>query len=376
MNPSRFAVFLVTVLTIWGLLHAYVFWRLSSIPWLLERCSRRTWLVVAIALWASYPLARFLDSRDVRILAVPLEYVAANWMGVLFLLFVTLLAADVVTLGGWLAPQWAGRIRGTAAAAGVALALTAYFQALRPPVVREHEVSLTGLPPERDGLVLVQLSDLHLGNLLGRRWLSGLVEQVNQLRPDLVVLVGDVVDGNVRRVEALQPELQQLRAPLGVWAVTGNHEFYAGADRCVKLFERAGFQVLRDRAEAVAPGLVVAGVDDLTARAQYGDASPPLEQLLRHRPSGATILLSHSPWQAETAAAAGVGLMLSGHTHNGQIWPFSYLVRRRYPLLGGLYRVDQMTAIVCRGTGTWGPRMRLWWPSEMVKITLRAAGRP
>jgi len=191
------------------------------------------------------------------------------------------------------------------------------------------------------------------------------------MKPDIVVVDGDLVDGNVREVEPLLPVLTSLRAPLGVWAVTGNHEWYAGIDRSLQLFKDAGYTVLRDRWAVVAPGLVFAGVDDLTARRQFGLSDHPVEKALAGRPAGATILLSHSPLKAEAAAAAGAGLMLSGHTHDGQIWPFGYLVRFVYPLLGGRYEVNGMTAIVCRGTGTWGPRMRLWLPSEIVRITLR-----
>ena len=138
------------------------------------------------------------------------------------------------------------------------------------------------------------------------------------------------------------------------------------------LLEAAGFTVLRDRAAEVAPGLVVAGVDDLGARRQFGGNEWAMEQALADRPPGAVVLLSHSPVQADTAAALGVGLMLSGHTHNGQIWPFNYLVRLSNRLVGGRYDVGGMTILVGRGTGTWGPRMRLWRPSEILRITLRA----
>jgi uncharacterized protein len=232
-------------------------------------------------------------------------------------------------------------------------------------------VQLAGLPPERDGLVLVELSDLHLGTLINHNWMTRLVERVNELHPDLVVLVGDIVDGNVGRAEALRPVLSQLRAPLGVWAVTGNHEYYAGVEPCVRLFQDAGYTVLRDRPAQVVPGLVLAGVDDLTAKRQLKLDGKPMEKALALRPPGATILLSHSPWQADVAARLGAGLMLSGHTHNGQLWPFSALVRLRYPLIGGRYEVNGMPVIVCRGTGTWGPRMRLWLPGEIVRVKLR-----
>ena len=141
----------------------------------------------------------------------------------------------------------------------------------------------------------------------------------------------------------------------------------------MSLFQEAGFNVLRDRWAEAAPGLVIAGVDDLTARRQFKLDGRPVEQALTNRPAGAVILLSHTPWAADVAAQRGAGLMLSGHTHDGQLWPFRYLVRLRYPLMGGRYEVGGMSVIVCRGTGTWGPRMRLWQPAEIVRIRLRSA---
>jgi hypothetical protein len=193
------------------------------------------------------------------------------------------------------------------------------------------------------------------------------------MKPDIIVIAGDLVDGNVGRVEPLRELLKEFHPPLGVWAATGNHDYYAGIDRSVRLLEGAGFHVLRDTHEQVVPGIVMAGVDDLTVRQGSESAKHAIDKALAKRPAGATILISHSPLQAEKAAASGAGLMLSGHTHNGQLWPFNYLVRMRYPLLAGRYQVAGMAVIVCRGTGTWGPRMRLWQPSEMVRITLRRA---
>ncbi len=368
---SRFAIFLTTVLAIWAGMHGYVFWRLHSVPWVAAHVGRRGLLVIALLLWASYPLARILESRGLDGLAQPVEFLAAAWIGALFLLFAAFLVFDAVTLGGWLVPGHANQARGWVAVVVAGLAVAALVQALRPPVLREYEVRLPGLPREHDGLTAVVISDLHLGTLLGRAWASDLIRRANDLQPDVVLVVGDVIDGNAGRVEPLLPTLQQLRAPLGVWAVTGNHEYYAGIEESVRLLERAGWTVLRDRAAAAAPGLVIAGVDDLTARSHLTDGAA-VTRALADRPPGATIFLSHTPRDAKTAADAGAGLMLSGHTHNGQIWPFSLLVRLRYPLLGGRYEQHGMPVIVCRGTGTWGPRMRLWRPSEFLRITLRA----
>jgi uncharacterized protein len=317
MSSGRFALFLSIVLSIWAALHLYVLWRLDSVPWVATHLSHRVLIVTAAALWAGYPLARILDSWKLTALARPLEIVAATWIGILFLLFTTQLAADVFTLGGWLLPRQASTIRGGPAIAAAVLSLIGLVQGLRAPLVRDHEVRLAGLPRERDGLILVEISDLHLGTMTRQRWLTRLVRRVNELRPDVLVIVGDVVDANTDRLETFRPILEAFHAPLGVWAVTGNHEHYAGIERSVRFLGASGLTLLRDSWAEVAPGLVLAGVDDLTARRQFGVKDQSVEKALAHRPPGATILLNHSPWQADVAAAAGVGLMLSGHTHNG-----------------------------------------------------------
>src|SRR5580704_8325458 len=182
MSSGRFALFLGIVLSIWAALHLYVLWRLDSVPGVATHLSTRALIVIAAALWAGYPLARILDSWKLKALARPLEIVAATWIGILFLLFATLLAADVFTLGGWLLPRLAPTIRGGAAIAAGVLSLIGLVQGLRPAVVRDHEVRLAGLPPERDGLVLVEISDLHLGTMTGQRWLTRLVKRVNDMR--------------------------------------------------------------------------------------------------------------------------------------------------------------------------------------------------
>ncbi|MFH1176752.1 MAG: metallophosphoesterase, partial [Acidobacteriota bacterium] len=354
-------------------------WRAATLPWLAAALPRRTLLVVAAALWSLYVVGRVLDRLGLEALAYPAELGGAAWMGVLFLLFAGLVVADLITGFGLLLPASAPALRTAGLGAGMLLSAIALFQGMRPPVITSYEMPLAGLPASLDGTVLVQLSDLHLGTLLGEKWLARVIAQVAGERPDIVVITGDLVDGDTRHAERLLPRLKTLQAPLGVWAVTGNHEFYAGLDRSIRLLEQAGFRVLRDQAVAVAPGLVLAGVDDLTARRQFGDRDQhAIECALSDRPPGATVLLSHTPWQATTAATLGVSLMLSGHTHEGQIWPFSYLVRLTYPFLGGAYAVGDMTLVVSRATGTWGPRMRLWRPAEIVKIVLRAgsAHRP
>jgi hypothetical protein len=321
-------------------------------------------------LWALFFIGRVYGHSGTGALAFVTEFFGMIWMGVLLLLFISLLAADIITLFGFLLPRIAPLIRTWALVAGVVLSIVALVQGLRPPVVQSYEVRLADLPREMDKTVLVAMSDLHLGSLIGKRWLAARVAQVREQRPDLVVFLGDLFEGHGQPQDGLLSVLRSISAPFGVWAVTGNHEFH-GDNNSIHLFDETGIKLLRNRWVELRPGFILAGVDDLTAQYRAGLGGDFMLPALSGRPPGATILLSHTPWQAEKAARAGANLMLCGHTHGGQIWPFGYLVRRTYPLLAGRYEVDGMSVIVSRGTGTWGPRMRLWHPGEILRITLR-----
>lgn len=372
MAAGRIAVFFLLVLAIWTSMHFYFFWRVSRLPQL-STLPGWFWWLTGTLLWLSYPFARFLGRNGFSLfLARSFEFLGAFWMGILFLQVFLLLVADFITgFGLWRSAAIPARF--LALAAGTVLAVYGLVQGSRAPVVERVEVKLAGLPPKLDGLRLVQLSDLHLGTILRASWLFSILAQVRELQPDLVAITGDLVDGNARHVEHLLPALQNLTAPLGVFAVTGNHEYYAGVEASVALLRQAGFQVLRDEHRQVREGLVIAGIDDLTARRQFGIAHEGIQKALANRPSGACILLSHTPWQVKEAAEAGVGLMLTGHTHGGQIWPFSHLVAISYPYLQGTFRLGDLTLHVSRGTGTWGPRLRLWQPAEITFVVLRSA---
>jgi hypothetical protein len=367
-SAGRFAVFLVLILISWSLMHVFVLTRLWSLPLLATPAASR-WTTAVFAVLCSFPVAQVLARRAGHA-ALPLELFASIWIGLLFLLFVWLLAADVATGFGWVLPREVPLARSAAVGLAIVLAAVALVQGLRPPAVHRHEVAVDDLRPEDDGLVLVHISDLHLGELLGRQWLEGRVAQVNELHPDIILMTGDLLN-EVELVEPLVPVLRRLRAPLGVYAVTGNHEFYAGVEPSVHLFEEAGFSVLRNTAVEARPGLVLAGVDDLTAARQFNLPDRAIERALVGRPPGATIFLSHTPWGGDQAAKLGAGLMCSGHTHGGQVWPFTYLVRLFYPHLVGRYTIGRMTWIVSRGTGFWGPPMRLFRAAEILRITLR-----
>lgn len=360
-----FGIILISAFT---LMHVYVFGRIAATPIARHYLPFKYLFGLGLLLWGLFFLSRTSHYAH----SAGVEFWGMAWLGTLFLLFTFLLAVDLVTLFGFLFSRLAPSLRMGAVGIGILLSAVALVQGLRPPVTHEYTVTLSKLPAQLTDKKVVVLTDMHLGAQLGKKWLKERVAQVQSIQPDLIVLGGDILDGHDGTMADLIPLLSRFEAPLGVFAVLGNHEFYRGAERCAEVFQSSGIEVLRNRWEEVRPGLIIAGVDDFTAGRHLNLKGDPISTTLAGRPKGTTILLSHTPWQAEEAAAAGVDLMLSGHTHNGQIWPFGYLVKRVYPLVYGLYRIAGMQVVVSRGSGTWGPRMRLWHPGEVLLITLKS----
>jgi len=366
-------LFFFIVLSIWAGLNGYAFWRLSILTALIRLPPFALW-ALALVCWLSLPASRWARGSFPR-MSDALDVFSTTWLGVLFLLCLCFLAVDCATLGGFVFRNWIFKLRLIAVVAATGLSVVALIQGTRNPVIREQTIVLPGLPRERDGLRLVFISDMHLGTQIGRDWLNQLVEQITLLKPDLIAIGGDLVDHDAERVQAMTPELRRLRAPLGVWAVLGNHDVYSGPDQSSGIMEAAGFHVLHDESIVVATGLRIAGVDDLGVRGRAESVEPVVRKTLNQTRRGleGCVFLSHTPISMTAAAEAGAGLMLCGHTHGGQIWPFNYLVKMRFPTIAGLYDFGDMKLIVSRGAGTWGPRMRLWRPGEIWLVTLRAS---
>lgn len=360
-----------TILTlVFTALLSYVLIRASSVPSLARRVPRKGFAVTGLFLWAVFFLARTVGRRGAGPAAHVVEMAGMTLLGSALLFAVPLFAADLATGFGLFFRRFRHQLRGLALLAGLVLSLAALVQGNRAPAVVSYDVTLPGLPREQDGAVLVAVSDAHVTIRMPEQWLLSRMEQIEALRPDMVVFLGDIFEGHSSGPSAV-PALARLSPRLGKWYVFGNHEFHDPA-RISDPLRRAGFRRLADQWAEAAPGLVVAGVDDLTVHKRRSLPGDPLARALAGRPPGAVILLSHTPWEAEQAARAGVNLMLCGHTHGGQIWPFGLLVRTAYPLLAGRYDVEGMTVIVTRGMGTWGPPMRLWRRGEIVRVVLHA----
>jgi predicted MPP superfamily phosphohydrolase len=248
------------------------------------------------------------------------------------------------------------------------------WSAFHEPVVSEVAVRLPGLPRALDGFTIVHLSDIHVGPVIKRRFMDELVARCDALRPDLVSIAGDLVDGHVPALAPAVSALANLKTRYGTWFVTGNHEYYWNAAAWADALERMGIHVLRNRHVRIgdaAASFDLVGVDDWAARksAQGYD----LDAAIAGRdPERASVLLAHQPSNWSGAAKAGMGLQLSGHTHGGQFFPFTLAVAAIWQHDAGHFQTGNSHLYVSRGTGFWGPPLRVGSPPEIVKVTLMA----
>lgn len=386
-RAAALAAFVTVLLAVLAGGHWYIARRLILDPGLPD-----PWRTLALAALAILAGTLVLQPLGERLLAPPaarlVAWPASLWMGFAFLLLVLLAASDLLLgLGG--AAAWAAGARPGARepAAGArallvalaALALGAYAlrSALRPPALRRVELGLPRWPRALDGFRIVQLSDLHVGPILGRRFAESLVERVNALRPDLIAVTGDLVDGGVRKLRDEVEPFAGLRAEHGVFFVTGNHDHYSGADAWVRRVGELGMRALRNERVEIRRGAAafdLAGVDDAHGQLMSGSGGEDLGRALAGRdPTRPLILLAHDPSTFSRASRLGVDLQLSGHTHGGQIWPFGWLVRLAVRFVAGLYERNGSRLYVSRGTGFWGPPMRLGAPAEITEIALRSS---
>lgn len=261
-----------------------------------------------------------------------------------------------------------------------ALTAVGYHSARRHPPVVDVEVRVPDLDPRLDGLRVVQISDIHVGPTIKGRHLKRVVDAVNALEADVVAITGDLVDGTVSELRDDVAPVAELRARHGVFFVTGNHEYYVGVEAWVAELRRLGLTVLRNGHRVVecpergGARLVVAGVDDYSAaRMQPGAQSDPAAAVAGAPVGLFRLLLAHQPRSVAAAAEAGVDLQLSGHTHGGQFVPWNLFVPLQQPFTHSLRTHGRTQIYTSRGTGYWGPPLRLGAPSEITRIVLRAS---
>jgi len=320
----------------------------------------------------SYPTAHALEGAVGGAAGRAWLWFGFFWLGASFILFYTLLlsglAAGRLKALGLAVPERAYALVALAAAA--ALIGFAVYGGAGKPRIKHVEAVIAGLPAGLDGFTIAQVSDLHLGRLNGPEKLRELVGEINSLQPDLVVLTGDFSERRENVPEETCAILKSARSRRGMAAVLGNHDLFAGKDQAADFFGRCGIRVLRGTAYEPAPGLLVGGVDDLKRAPLSAEGAAALAKALLV-PGKAAVLLSHQPQGWEPVMNGAPGLVLSGHTHAGQIFPFNLVERLIYKYFYGLYRDRGTVVYVTSGAGTWGPPLRLFTDSELPLITLR-----
>lgn len=386
-------MFIVVLTAILALIHLYLWKRLvkdTTRPGRTRRLLTGALLGCLALLFAALLLPRVIGVRDAGWFAWP----GYLWFGLAAYLMLALLVLEPVRLvlrvrARRRAPEPDARAapsaevnrrlflaRAGAAAAGAASVGLVGFgaaTALGPPRVLTVPVGLRRLDPAFTGFRIAVVSDIHLGPLAGRAHTERIVRMINEAEPDLVAIVGDVVDGTVAELGAAAEPLRDLSAREGTFFVTGNHEYFVDDPfSWIREMERLGVQPLRNESTAIRRGgaaFDLAGVNDIAGRS-HGDAPNFDRALASLDRTGPTVLLAHQPVLVAEAAARGVDLQLSGHTHGGQMWPFHYVVEAVQPSLAGLSTVDDTQLYVSRGAGFWGPPVRIGAPPDITVLSL------
>ncbi|KOY57938.1 metallophosphoesterase [Streptomyces sp. XY332] len=259
-------------------------------------------------------------------------------------------------------------IGGAAALAATGTVATGTYGVLRGPRVKRVQVPLAKLPRAAHGFRIAVVSDIHLGPVLGRAHTTRIVETVNRTQPDLIAIVGDLVDGNVHDLGSAAEPLRRLRARHGSYFVTGNHEYFSGAQQWIDHVRELGLVPLENARRAL-PHFDLAGVNDVAGETEgHGpDFTAALGDRDRAR---AAVLMAHQPVVIHDAVRHGVDLQLSGHTHGGQLWPGNYLAELANPTVAGLERYGDTQLYVSRGAGAWGPPVRVGAPSDITVVEL------
>ncbi len=376
---------LLGVLTMVGLvagIHGYLGLRLLVDPRVPQPWAALGWVALGL-LFASIPLGMVAMRMEPSVFSRTVYGTGILWMGVFGVLLSAVVAADVVG-GVWRlvgsAPEALTLARGKALAVvtvvGPALAW-AWLTARGKARVERLTVPVAGLGAGLSGMKVVQISDIHIGPTLDRHFMRRVVDQVNALEPDVVAVTGDLVDGSVRQLRDEVAPLGGLRAKLGVYFVTGNHEYYSGGTAWAAEVARLGLTVLLNEHRVVereGARLTVAGVTDHNGGSIDPTHACRPDLALAGAPAGVPrLLLAHQPRTARLAKGLGVDLQLSGHTHGGQIFPFMFFVKLQQPVVSGLATVAGVRVYTNRGTGYWGPPFRLGPTPEITELTLVSA---
>lgn len=383
MKRMDFVIFFSIVLSVYGLINYYIFvrgWQAFPEGSALRKIYLFSFLILSLAYIAGRLSERYLPPWA----GSGMIWVGSYWLAAMlyFLMIVALLDAirllnhflpfypNFITAQYVIAKQWIAGI--AIAVVGIVIALGS-VNALNPKI-RTIELTLPKKQAVLPSLNIVMASDIHLGTMVCQGRLKRIVDTINSLNPDVILLPGDVIDEDLAPVIRLNlgETLKKLKARFGIYAVTGNHEYIGGVEPAVNYLDAHGIQELRDSAVTIGGSICIVGREDISGNRARGKKRKTLQEILattqRTLP---VILMDHQPFHLEEAEQAGVDLQISGHTHNGQMWPFNYITRKVYELDWGYLKKGNTHYYVSCGVGTWGPPVRIGNTPEIVDIRLR-----
>jgi len=369
--------FVWVFLFVYGIVNFYIYLRLKKVLLPLTLASRLCpWIFSFFSL--SYIAGRSLGSRPPEVVSDLLLWIGSFWFAMVLYSFLGFALFDLYKLlfghlfGFGLDPGLERKARILTLVSALFAIGAGYWNAWEPKIRTVH-MKLEKKLGERDPLRVAVISDIHLGTIVGEKKLRKIVGLVQSLKADLILLPGDILDEDPHRILGNQVRgiLRELTAPLGVYAVTGNHEYLAGVERACSYLEETGIRVLRDEAVKVGESLYIVGREDRSSSLFTGRKRASLRELLANIPQGCPVLvMDHQPVNLDEAKENGVDIQVSGHTHHGQLFPLNYITQLVYEVSWGYIKKGGTHIYVSCGVGTWGPPVRLGSTPEIVELVL------
>jgi len=377
-------VFFSIVLTIYSLVNIYLYYKgLKAVPALQN--NRFLYTITFFLLAVLFIIAKILESKHSSVITDALNILGGFWLAFMLYGFFFFLLSDIILL----VLRIPGIMKGDSiliyrkwsfliiASTSILLIAGGFINAILP-VTREYNITINKPAGEVKTLRIAAVSDIHLGSIIRKRSLKKMSQMIKDIKPDIVLLLGDIVDGEIGPV--LRGDLLQYftwpDCTDGLYAITGNHEFIGGAARTIPYIESKGIRVLKDEIVTLPGGIQLIGRIDRDSFRFYRKERMKLSELMNQVDTNKpVILLDHQPFHLDESAKYGVDLELSGHTHNGQMWPVNYLTAMIYELSYGYLKKGNSQFIVSSGYGLWGPRVRSGSRSEVLMINITFTGR-
>lgn len=377
------AIFLIIVFTIYFLVNFYLFFKgyraISGAGF-----STRTYTAVFLLLASTFIAGKFLEHSYTNVFTDVLNVIGGFWMAFMLYGFLFWLAADILFLlqrpfrliPDASVPQVRLWLFGGISITTIILIIAGFINAVSP-VVKRYDLTVgKHFSNGADSMEIVAVSDIHLGSVIRKRSMRHLSEMISNEKPDLVLFLGDIIDGSIGPVLRgdLLSHLKLPYLPEGNYAITGNHEYIGDLRKTLPYIESKGIRVLKDEVVSLSNGVQLIGRLDRSAIQAFGSGRASLDSLLAMTDnSKPVILLDHQPYGLSDLAGTPIDLQLSGHTHNGQMWPITYITSKMFEVSHGYGKFGNTHVIVSSGFGLWGPRMRLGTRPEIVVISLRSS---